>query len=121
MEEQTHNPVGACGCYPFPAPASGGACMGCSPNMILTCEEETVLKRMREIKDQVGPIAAKLKQIQGEMKVTAEGAATNETESEWHMLTGQLEELRNQWRDWQILLESAIEKKLILLGHREPR
>ncbi len=121
MEEQTHNPVGACGCTPFPAPADGGACTACSPHMILTCEEEAVLKRMREIKEQVGPIAARLKDIQTHMGVTAERAATNDTESEWRLLTNQLEQLRQQWQDWQVLLEAAIEKKLIFLGHREPR
>jgi len=121
MEDQTHNPVGACGCAPFPAPADGGPCAACSPHMILTCEEENVLKSMREIKDQVGPIAARLNDLQTQMGTTTEGAATSETESEWRLLTGQLEQLRQQWQDWQVLLDAAIEKKLILLGHRGPR
>jgi hypothetical protein len=99
-----------CGCDPFPTPRAGGGCTGCSPNEVLTCEEETILARMRGIKDEVRPIAHKLRDIHQQVGQT----------SEWTELYGQLESLRSQWEAWEKKLEDAIEKKLIHLGHREP-
>ena len=100
----------ACGCDPFPTPRGGGGCTGCSPNEVLTCEEESILARMREIKKEVRPIADKLRNFRHQVGQT----------SEWTELYGLLEALRRQWAAWQKKLEDAIEKKLLYLGHREP-
>jgi DNA repair exonuclease SbcCD ATPase subunit len=119
MNEHTSNPAGGCACDPFPASVTDQGCAGCSPNMILTCEEEAILTKMREIKAQVAPIAEKLTSIQKDMGESVGGFSPVDTESDWHALNDQLQELRNQWQNWQALLEEAINKKLILLGHRE--
>ncbi|MGB6064103.1 MAG: hypothetical protein WBG50_04810 [Desulfomonilaceae bacterium] len=108
MADQTS--VAGCGCDPFPDP-KGGVCTACSPNEVLTCEEESILARMRGIKEEVRPIADKLRGIHNQVAQT----------SEWTELYGQLEALRRQWAEWEKKLEDAIEKKLIYLGHREPR
>jgi hypothetical protein len=99
----------SCGCNPFPTPHGGGGCAACSPNEVLTCEEESILARMRGIKEEVRPIANKLKEIHQQVGQT----------SEWAELYGQMEALRSQWAAWEKKLEDAIEKKLIYLGHRE--
>lgn len=108
--------MGSCGCDPFPAPAEGAACPGCHPSMVLTCEEEAILGRMRLIKEQVHPIADRLHELHGHLSVSH-----GEHGSEWTELSAQLEDLRAQWREWSARLEDAIDKKLIALGHREPR
>jgi len=117
MDDHLVNAVGGCACDPFPASASG--CQGCSPNMILSCEEEVILGKMREIKEQVAPIANKLSNIQKEMGESIGEFGPVDLESDWHVLNGQLQDLRNQWQSWQARLENAVNKKLILLGHRE--
>ena len=119
MDENLVNPVGGCACDPFPASAAAQGCQGCSPNMILTCEEEAILRKMREIKEQVAPITNKLSNIQKEMGESIGEFGPVDLESDWHVLNGQLQDLRNQWQSWQARLENAVEKKLILLGHRE--
>ena len=119
MNEYTPDQAGGCACNPFPAPAAGQGCAGCSPNMILTCEEEAILTKMREIKAQVGPIADKLNGIQKDMGESVGEFGPADLESDWHALNDQLQELRNQWQNWQTRLEDAINKKLIILGHRE--
>lgn len=101
--------IAGCNCDPFPTPQAG-VCTGCSPNEVLTCEEESILGQMRLIKDELRPIANKLRDIHQHVGQT----------SEWTELYGQLEGLRRQWEEWQKKLEDAIEKKLIHLGHREP-
>jgi hypothetical protein len=101
--------IAGCGCDPFPTP-QGGVCTGCSPNEVLTCEEESILAHMRGIKEGVRHIANKLRNINQQAAQT----------SEWTELYGQLEALRRQWESWEKKLEDAIEKKLIHLGHREP-
>ncbi len=52
----------SCGCDPLPTPRGGG-CTSCSPNQneVLTSEEESILARMRGIKEEVRPIAHKLR------------------------------------------------------------
>lgn len=108
--------VESCGCNPFPGPEPGSVCTGCNPNMVLTCEEESILGRMRQIKDQVRPIADRLNELQGKVSGSPSGY-----DAEWAGLSAQLEDLRSQWREWTTRLEDAIERKLIALGHREPR
>ncbi len=98
----------SCGCYPFPIPPGGRGRTGCSPNEVLTCEEESILAHMRGIKGEVRPIANKLRDIDQQIGQT------------WTELYGQLASLRSQWEAWKKKLDDAIEKKLIYLGHREP-
>jgi hypothetical protein len=119
MNEDTSNTTGGCACDPFPSPAGGQGCAGCSPNMILTCEEEAILAKMREIKAQVGPIADKLNIIQKDMGKSIGEFGPFDPESDWHALNDQLQNLRNQWQNWQVRLEEAINRKLVFLGHRE--
>jgi predicted nuclease with TOPRIM domain len=83
--------------------------------MVLTCEEESILGRMRNIKEQVRPIADRLFELQGNVS-----ARPQDSDSEWARLSAQLEDLRTQWKEWSERLEGAIERKLIALGHREP-
>ncbi len=104
-------------CDPFvKLPESDPRC-GCGLKEVLTAEEECILAKMREIKEQVRPIAEKLKDVQSHI---GESSAV-ESVPEFPVLSGQLEELRLQWKDWEKKLEDAIERKLIMLGHRESR
>ena len=66
MDEHLVNPVGGCACDPFPASADQG-CQGCSPNMILTCEEEAIFRKFSRNQEQVAPITNKLSNIQKEI------------------------------------------------------
>ncbi len=88
--------------------------------MALTFEEEAILSRMRALKDEVRPIAARLKSLEAEI-VLAEGYSRSILRNEWNQLSEELEEHRESWRSWERRLDEAIEKKLILLGHREAR
>jgi len=118
MVNQPENIIEGCGCDPYPAGAQEVGCEGCAPNMYMTCDEEAVLARMRELKDQVRPISLRMKEIEQ----SAEGsgsAGSREYGEEWSGLAGQLETFRSQWCEWEELLDAAIERKMILLGHRE--
>jgi len=110
-----------CGCSPFPAPTEGGMCAQCQPNNALTCEEESILAKMRDIKHEVRGITERLNAIQAYEAATLRGVVASKDQSEWNSLFGRLEDLRTQWKDWQLRLEDAIERKLIFLGHREPK
>jgi len=114
MENPTEKMSAQCGCDPFPTPLSGGGCEGCSPNVALTCEEESILARMREIKGQVRAIEDRLHAVQDHLSAAPEGPS-----SEWTELSGQLESLRNQWKDWTGKLDAAIHRKMVILGHLE--
>lgn len=108
-----------CGCERVPPQSEGENC-GCTPNVAFTCEEEAILGKMREVKDQVRSLTARMKELRESFG--PHGApGPGEGESEWAQLSGLLEELRNQWKDWETRLDDAIEKKLIVLGHREMR
>jgi hypothetical protein len=65
----------SCGCDPLPTPrGAGGCCTSCSPNEneVLTSEEESILARMRGIKEEVRPIAHKLRDIHQEVSQTTD-------------------------------------------------
>jgi hypothetical protein len=111
----------SCGCNPFPAPEGGDACQACSPNMAITCEEVSILGRMREIKGQVRDIAARLKEVQQALGSSPSQDDSYQPTQEWERLTCELDGLRSQWKEWEQRLQDAIEAKLIALGHREPR
>ena len=114
MENPTERTGAQCGCDPFPTPLSGD-CEGCSPNVILTCEEESILTNMRELKGQVRSIEDRLHAIQYQISTAPKGPG-----SEWAELSGQLESLRNQWKDWTGKLDAAMLRKMEILGHFEP-
>jgi len=107
-----------CVCEPYSPESKALGCEGCSPTMYVTCDEEEILAEMRGIKDQVRPISDKLKEIErlsGSRTAAAGLAASNE----WTELKRQLDDLRSQWKNWEERLDEAIERKLIILGHRE--
>jgi len=110
MDERIETFAGVCGCA---ASGEGIGCEPCPPKMLLTPEEEEILARMRQLKEQVRPIAAKLHEIRREFGTEADGG--------WTELSGRLDSLRNEWKQWEEKLDDAIEQKLIALGHREPR
>ncbi len=105
-----------CGCDRIPLMSEGENC-GCSPNVAFTCEEEAILGKMREVKSQVRSLSDRMKELRETFSAGSAGSA--ESESEWAQLSGQLEELRSQWKGWETKLDDAIERKLIMLGHRE--
>jgi hypothetical protein len=121
MDETSETTAQACGCNPFPAPAEGEACRACSPNMTVTCEEVSILGRMREIKGQARDLSARLKEIEHALGKSVSGDDSYQPTAEWGELSCELEGLRNQWKEWEQKLQDAIETKLIALGHREPR
>jgi predicted nuclease with TOPRIM domain len=114
MGNPTDKVVVQCGCDPFPAPMDGQGCEGCSPNLILTCEEEAILANMREVKGQVRSIEDRLHAIKDHISKIPEGDG-----SEWTELSSHLDKLRSEWEDWAAKLEAATDHKMVLLGHRE--
>ncbi|MCX5861363.1 MAG: hypothetical protein NTW27_04485 [Deltaproteobacteria bacterium] len=103
------------GCSPSIAFSETAECSLCAPKSAVTPEEESVLAEMRAIKEQVRTIAERLKKVEASMK------GTFVQQSEWTELSGRLEDLRTQWKTWEDKLEEAIERKLVLLGHRDPK
>jgi hypothetical protein len=85
-----------------------------STKMALTYEEEVILGQMRAVKEQVRPIAERLKELQYVVEQFPQA------EAEWKDLSTRMEGLRAQWKDWERKLEEAVEQKLITLGHRSP-
>ncbi len=108
-----------CGCGPDNINSSSEPCCDCRPKMILTYEEEAILKKLRDIKAKVRPIAETLKGVEMRRFDRKEPDPTS-LEGEWIRLSGELDELRSAWNEWEVKLENAIEHKWILLGHREP-
>jgi hypothetical protein len=104
-----------------PGDGAAEACVACAPKMVLTHEEEAILKTMREIKAQARPVSDKLKEIQGHLASPGEATDKHPSREEFEELSGRLGELRAQWKQWEKRLDEAIENKLISLGHREPR
>lgn len=106
-----------CGCD-LVQPVAGTEGCSCEPNVALTCEEELILGKMREIKTQVHSIMNRMKELKEAMpEIEVPGSA--ESQPELVQLLSQLEDLRNRWQEWETKLNEAIEKKLILLGHRQ--
>lgn len=107
-----------CVCEPFSQESRALGCEGCSPTMYVTCDEEAILSEMRGIKEQVRPISERLKEIET-LSTPGESGEQPISGDELAELKGQLTELRAQWRNWEEKLDQAIERKLIILGHRE--
>ncbi len=90
-------------------------CCGCGLGQVVTGQEEAILAKMRELKDQVRPLVLKMKTLQSTV-----GESSHEVFPEFAQLSTELENLRLQWKEWEQKLEDAIESKLIMLGHRNP-
>lgn len=75
---------------------------------------------MRNIKEQVRPIAARLTELEKRIKDPTLHQTEDERNAAWAKLEGQMAGLREEWEAWRNRLEEAIEQKLICLGHREP-
>lgn len=95
-------------------------CGPCPSKEILSESESGILSEMRGIKEQLHPIADRLRELESRIKEPAGCKTGEEPTTEWAKLQGQVSELRAQWREWQERLDKAIEQKLICLGHREP-
>ncbi len=95
------------------------ACLGCVPKMVLTPDEESILKTMRKVKDQAKPISERLKELELSLKSPTVGHDAKALKDEWEQLRAQLEGFRTQWKEWEHRLDEAIELKHIALGHRE--
>lgn len=118
MVNATDEVIAECGCNPVAPAAEGDVCGTCSPKLALSFEEEAVLGQMRALKDQVRPIADRMKQIREDLARSVDGDRAG-LQSEWGELSGQLDSLRGQWKDWEVKLDEAIHRKLVMLGHRE--
>ncbi|MEW6350150.1 MAG: hypothetical protein AB1646_13875 [Thermodesulfobacteriota bacterium] len=95
------------------------ACVTCVPKMILTLEEEAILKTMREVKAQAKPVRQRLQELDVSLKSPTDDYDPQALKEEWEHLRTQLEGLRVQWKGWERRLDEAIENKLIALGHRD--
>lgn len=107
-----------CICEPHSPESRALGCEGCAPTMYVTCDEEEILAEMRGIKEQVRSISDRLKEIKSlsSFRTAEEELAPS---NEWSEMKRQLDDLRLQWRNWEERLDQAIERKLIILGHRE--
>ncbi len=107
------------GCQGLDLSDLGASCTSCAPKLALSYEEEAILGRMRSLKNEVRPLAARLKYLEAEIS-RENGYRLSILRRESTDLTQQLEDLRESWRQWSVRLDDATERKLILLGHREP-
>ncbi len=96
-------------------------CSVCAPKLALTVEEEYILSRMRAIKQQARPIAERLKEIGRTAQEVTNHEVPEKKDAEWEELNRELDRLRGDWKEWENRLDKAIETKLVLLGHRQPR
>ena len=109
-----------CGCIAAESGSIHEPPCDCSLKMALTYEEEAILEKLRNIKTKVRPIAQTLKEIEFRLSDRT-GEDSSGVEGEWTRLSDELSELRSAWHEWESRLEDAIERKWIILGHREPR
>ncbi len=110
-----------CGCQPIERDTeSASSCSVCAPKLALTPEEEAILGRMRAIKQQARPIAERLKVLAQEAQGISVESGGGKGGGEWAALHDELNRLRRDWKEWENRLDEAIERKLILLGHRQP-
>jgi predicted nuclease with TOPRIM domain len=120
MSASVVDPRISCGCLSDNAGGPSEPCCDCNTKMELTYEEEAILEKLRGIKAIVRPLVETLKGIELR-RFDRIGIGVASVEEEWIRLSKELDELRTAWNEWEKKLEAAIERKLILLGHREPR
>ena len=97
------------------------ACGGCPSNVTVTEQESWILKEMRDLKEQMRPVAQRLSELEDRIKKPVLPETEDQRNSEWAKLEGQMADLRKEWQKWQERLDEAIEQKLICLGHRKPK
>ncbi len=107
------------GCSPSSEPNASSSCASCAPKLALSYEEEAILGRMRLVKNEARPIAGRVKELESQISLEA-GYRRDILKNEHTLLSQQLYELRRDFNEWSGRLEDATERKLILLGHREP-
>ncbi|MGB9617257.1 MAG: hypothetical protein ACP5M0_13970 [Desulfomonilaceae bacterium] len=122
MTEVNHLQHELCDCQPGGRDDEGSAssCSVCAPKLALTPEEEAILGRMRAIKQQARPIAERLKALEQAAQGLSSDRGSTKSDGEWATLNEALNRLRQDWKEWEQRLDEAIERKLILLGHRQP-
>jgi|GEM_PF-1011832 len=97
------------------------SCSLCAPKLAFTAEEEAILGHMRAIKQQARHITERLKALdRASDGVTSESPLAKD-DTEWVELNKELNRLRRDWKEWDDRLDTAIETKLIRLGHRQPK
>ncbi len=84
----------------------------CKPKNYLTQEEEAILNHLREIKEHAHRIMAK-------MNTGGEREHTGESEN-FTGLSSELDQLRQQWSEWADRLDQAMDRKMVMLGHKDP-
>ncbi len=87
----------------------------CSPKQYLTCQEEAVLKQLKDVKEQARSVMDQMKEFTSDSNFPADAE-----KSKVRYLSERLDELRNRWSELEVKLDEAIEEKLVRLGHREP-
>jgi hypothetical protein len=109
-----------CGCFNNDGSIASQVCCDCKPKMALTFEEQGILDQLRHIKSVARTTLADIKDIE-RRRFDQDKSDRMSIEDEWLRLSQKLEELRTRWTEWSSRLDAATERKLIMLGHREPR
>lgn len=109
-----------CGCFINDGSIASQVCCDCKPKMALTFEEQGILDQLRHIKSVARTTLADIKDIE-RRRFDQDKSDRMSIEDEWLRLSQKLEELRTRWTEWSSRLNAATERKLIMLGHREPR
>jgi len=119
MQENQETGEPPCNCADIPDSENGDVCAPCHPKDYVSADQESILGKMREIKALMRPIAERLNELE-RFEGASAGGVSHEGRAEWNELAGRLEELRTEWNDLLAGLDAAIERKLVLLGHRDP-
>ena len=99
-----------------------------------TPEEEEVLARLRELKEQARELRGKIRGIDQTIEkelfekpdhtLTGSEKERKNTQAElyeeWKSCSQRLQELRTVWKEWQVRKEEAYRRKMIMLGHLPP-
>jgi hypothetical protein len=101
-------------------PFEGNIWCPCLPKEPLTPEEEAILAKMREIREQAHPITERLGRIRLLSGASPADSIPEKDQDEWNALSARLQDLRAEWKKWRKELEEANERKLVLLGHLGP-
>ncbi|MEI6134501.1 MAG: hypothetical protein WCP72_05980 [Desulfomonile sp.] len=109
-----------CGCLKHEGSIVSQDCCDCKPKMALTFEEQGILDQLRLIKSVARATLADIKDIELR-RFERDKSDRMSIEDEWLRLSQKLEEIRSRWTEWSSRLDAATERKLIMLGHREPR
>jgi hypothetical protein len=96
----------------------------------LTDEEQEVLETLRQLKSRARTLRGKIRGIEQALKMADTGDQGKSAEGrkrkrapqalyrELEKCRGQLDELRETWKEWEARRENAHHRKMVLLGHR---